>query len=138
MEACYIARGVGFQHAGRRHDKEVHVERIPLHFSQRCHLTVQAAACNVVAELVAQLRSEEHTSNSSHLGISYAVFCLKKKKNTSTRLRPARSSWPAPSKKRAPTQQPSAERLRDRTHRSTSPPSTSMRKATHCYAQVTR
>src|SRR5437899_4603818 len=25
-------------------------------------------------------RSEEHTSNSSHLGISYAVFCLKKKK----------------------------------------------------------
>src|SRR5262245_38107733 len=25
-------------------------------------------------------RSEEHTSNSSHLGISYAVFCLKKKR----------------------------------------------------------
>src|SRR5256885_12953673 len=25
-------------------------------------------------------RSEEHTSNSSHLVISYAVFCLKKKK----------------------------------------------------------
>src|ERR1035438_8133093 len=24
-------------------------------------------------------RSEEHTSDSSHLGISYAVFCLKKK-----------------------------------------------------------
>src|SRR6266446_11010060 len=29
-------------------------------------------------------RSEEHTSNSSHLVISYAVFCLKKKKTTST------------------------------------------------------
>src|SRR5256885_6726631 len=28
-------------------------------------------------------RSEEHTSNSSHLVISYAVFCLKKKKKTS-------------------------------------------------------
>src|SRR6266566_10147809 len=28
----------------------------------------------------AQLRSEEHTSESSHLVISYAVFCLKKKK----------------------------------------------------------
>src|SRR5437899_9253875 len=27
------------------------------------------------------MRSEEHTLNSSHLGISYAVFCLKKKKN---------------------------------------------------------
>src|SRR5690242_21115477 len=25
-------------------------------------------------------RSEEHTSNSSHMSISYAVFCLKKKK----------------------------------------------------------
>ena len=25
-------------------------------------------------------RSEEHTSNSSHITISYAVFCLKKKK----------------------------------------------------------
>src|SRR5437899_12661221 len=27
-------------------------------------------------------RSEEQRLNSSHLGISYAVFCLKKKKNT--------------------------------------------------------
>src|SRR5437899_9494877 len=27
-------------------------------------------------------RSEEHRLNSSHLGISYAVFCLKKKKKT--------------------------------------------------------
>src|SRR2546430_3389970 len=27
-------------------------------------------------------RSEEHTSNSSHSQISYAVFCLKKKKNS--------------------------------------------------------
>src|SRR5438034_7424821 len=27
-------------------------------------------------------RSEEHTSESSHTVISYAVFCLKKKKNT--------------------------------------------------------
>src|SRR5207249_8149537 len=29
------------------------------------------------------IRSEEHTSNSSHVSISYAVFCLKKKKNSS-------------------------------------------------------
>src|SRR5205814_10124760 len=29
-------------------------------------------------------RSEEHSLNSSHLGISYAVFCLKKKKNTTS------------------------------------------------------
>src|SRR5437879_7679957 len=30
----------------------------------------------------AAARSEEHTLNSSHRCISYAVFCLKKKKNT--------------------------------------------------------
>src|SRR3712207_7005369 len=29
----------------------------------------------------ASFRSEEHTSNSSHANISYAVFCLKKKNN---------------------------------------------------------
>src|SRR5256885_9761154 len=29
---------------------------------------------------LARVRSEEHTSDSSHLVISYAVFCLKKKK----------------------------------------------------------
>src|SRR5262245_52383275 len=32
--------------------------------------------------LIGIVRSEEHSLNSSHLGISYAVFCLKKKKNT--------------------------------------------------------
>src|SRR5437899_5451606 len=31
-------------------------------------------------EIQGDRRSEEHTLNSSHLGISYAVFCLKKKK----------------------------------------------------------
>src|SRR3712207_7777811 len=30
-------------------------------------------------------RSEEHTSNSSHANISYAVFCLKKKKKIKIR-----------------------------------------------------
>src|SRR3712207_7301576 len=30
------------------------------------------------------LRSEEHTLNSSHANISYAVFCLKKKKKSKT------------------------------------------------------
>src|SRR2546426_5025338 len=32
--------------------------------------------------LAVKVRSEEHTSDSSHLVISYAVFCLKKKKDT--------------------------------------------------------
>src|SRR5437899_13094659 len=31
-------------------------------------------------------RSEEHTLNSSHLGISYAVFCLKKKKRNRSKV----------------------------------------------------
>src|SRR3712207_7683216 len=31
-------------------------------------------------------RSEEHTSNSSHANISYAVFCLKKKKHQNPTL----------------------------------------------------
>src|SRR2546426_8036807 len=37
-------------------------------------------------------RSEEHTSNSSHLVISYAVFCLKKKKKY-TKTTSRKSSW---------------------------------------------
>src|SRR5262245_65806774 len=38
------------------------------------------AASASMAVRVTLLRSEEHRLNSSHLGISYAVFCLKKKK----------------------------------------------------------
>src|SRR5256885_7931084 len=43
-------------------------------------LPVDAAALVAASDPAAELRSEEHTSNSSHLVISYAVFCLKKKK----------------------------------------------------------
>src|SRR5438876_1352818 len=35
------------------------------------------------------VRSEEHTLNSSHPSISYAVFCLKKKTRTQRRVKPA-------------------------------------------------
>src|SRR5256885_3733262 len=35
---------------------------------------------------MAQPRSEEHTSESSHLVISYAVFCLKKKTHTKRKV----------------------------------------------------
>src|SRR5690349_23013024 len=34
------------------------------------------------------VRSEEHTSNSSHVEISYAVFCLKKKKKITDNFPP--------------------------------------------------
>src|SRR6266536_1432783 len=37
-------------------------------------------ACSTAACSTVGLRSEEHTSESSHEWISYAVFCLKKKK----------------------------------------------------------
>src|SRR5438445_9218060 len=40
-------------------------------------VTVPAAPRNVSCGVT---RSEEHTSDSSHANISYAVFCLKKKK----------------------------------------------------------
>src|SRR5690554_7446665 len=45
-------------------------------------LTIIAAGETVSIALKAgkELRSEEHTSESSHVRISYAVFCLKKKK----------------------------------------------------------
>src|SRR2546430_10099084 len=42
-------------------------------------LTMYDARLNL-SKQVADERSEEHTSDSSHSQISYAVFCLKKKK----------------------------------------------------------
>src|SRR5438067_9879718 len=40
---------------------------------------VAAASPGLVADPPVPHRSEEHTSDSSHVSISYAVFCLKKK-----------------------------------------------------------
>src|SRR2546430_13250263 len=49
----------------------------------------QARAAAIGAHDVAGLqRSEEHTSNSSHSQISYAVFCLEKKTATNIHLAP--------------------------------------------------
>src|SRR5437667_4373621 len=39
-------------------------------------------------------RSEEHTSEPSHITISYAVFCLKKKNNTQARTNADASDLP--------------------------------------------
>src|SRR2546430_13272674 len=41
---------------------------------------VQQCGFSSAARGIESLRSEEHTSESSHSQISYAVFCLKKKK----------------------------------------------------------
>src|SRR5690242_20856904 len=41
----------------------------------------QAAGLVAGRRVVVHLRSEEHSLNSSHMSISYAVFCLKKKKS---------------------------------------------------------
>src|SRR5690554_6957157 len=41
--------------------------------TDKCHFEVPSDIS------IISLRSEEHTSNSSHVRISYAVFCLKKK-----------------------------------------------------------
>src|SRR3712207_7031891 len=44
-------------------------------------------AGNAVCDGGLMLRSEEHTLNSSHANISYAVFCLKKKRLETLRVR---------------------------------------------------
>src|SRR5438105_8317664 len=49
--------------------------------TKRRNLIVAGLAFGVVAARKACYRSEEHTSEPSHEWISYAVFCLKKKKN---------------------------------------------------------
>src|SRR2546430_11666228 len=44
------------------------------------HYSPPVALRNLLSVYAELLRSEEHTSESSHSQISYAVFCLKKKK----------------------------------------------------------
>src|SRR5688572_32310924 len=46
-------------------------------FELEARINIEIAPCS---------RSEEHTSESSHSQISYAVFCLKKKKNKQNNL----------------------------------------------------
>src|SRR2546430_10345361 len=54
----------------------------PHHIAQRIGETFPVAGDHVSAESFEEgLRSEEHTSEPSHSQISYAVFCLKKKKH---------------------------------------------------------
>src|SRR5437899_7623750 len=48
-------------------------------------ITLRTFSCSV-ARVTSPKRSEEHTSELSHLGISYAVFCLKKKKKKKNHL----------------------------------------------------
>src|SRR2546430_8692483 len=52
---------------------------------ERAMILGQGGPAISVEHLPADLRSEEHTLNSSHSQISYAVFCLKKKKTIRTR-----------------------------------------------------
>src|SRR2546430_8289088 len=47
-----------------------------------------ASCCSTPLDDTITLRSEEHTSELSHSQISYAVFCLKKKKNNQTTFHP--------------------------------------------------
>src|SRR5262245_64828960 len=52
------------------------------HYSNTWQLVINTATTVMTFLAVFLIRSEEHTSELSHLGISYAVFCLKKKKKT--------------------------------------------------------
>src|SRR2546422_5724803 len=47
-------------------------------------LTISKGTATLTLSNLTQPRSEEHTSDSSHGYISYAVFCLKKKKKKQT------------------------------------------------------
>src|SRR5256885_9166918 len=54
----------------------------PEAISSRCSLVMNTrSGITPLSSATILLRSEEHTSELSHLVISYAVFCLKKKKN---------------------------------------------------------
>src|SRR5258707_10882194 len=46
------------------------------------------------SETPARRRSEEHSLNSSHANISYAVFCLKKKKKQRPHHSPSQHQYP--------------------------------------------
>src|SRR3546814_1694132 len=79
----------------RRHEGRLMEDALPMRpevklSGWRGHLTALAiVACTILALFHRDLlRSEEHTSElQSLMRISYAVFCLKKKKNTKTHIR---------------------------------------------------
>src|SRR5438132_2301375 len=54
-------------------------------FTGNCARNSITACLEFPAEFTPTTRSEEHTSDSSHTVISYAVFCLKKKKKKKTK-----------------------------------------------------
>src|SRR5437773_8559678 len=62
----------------------VHCLRSALFISASGYMHLALASCRCITGMPAELRpnrrSEEHTSELSHITISYAVFCLKKKK----------------------------------------------------------
>src|SRR5439155_22836101 len=62
-------------------------ERGPAPGRQRGHHTPSVSAPRWPKSPASAARSEEHTSELQHVSISYAVFCLKKKKLGSTRAR---------------------------------------------------
>src|SRR5437870_9511417 len=51
-----------------------------------------AAALGGLKGPIMKVRSEEHTSEPSHVAISYAVFCLKKKRDRAARLDRSRAA----------------------------------------------
>src|SRR2546429_2993202 len=81
---------------------------LPISGLAPCGCRPRQSACKGRTRGISRPRSEEHTSNSSHGYISYAVFCLKKKNKRNAAPRPAppqpHSLHPGPSPARhAPT-----------------------------------
>src|SRR5258707_8778119 len=85
----FRSAGNSLPETGRVHALVLHRERDPEIEAWQQIVHVQAAILLECFERLVQVllqenrrlnRSEEHTSDSSHANISYAVFCLKKKK----------------------------------------------------------
>src|SRR5690625_6024275 len=58
-------------------------ETIASHAKGKRYKIIQVKSDRVLLDsIMSWVRSEEHTSDSSHVAISYAVFCLKQKRDT--------------------------------------------------------
>src|SRR5947199_1027822 len=81
--------------------------------AEQVNAASSASPDDISTLVICQDRSEEHTSNSSHLGISYAVFCLKKKKKERPRTANYRSPYMTPNATSMSTQDDGSSRKRN-------------------------
>src|SRR3546814_1730344 len=75
-------------HADQRHDEAQFAQQLPPDAGNASHERRALAIIDKTDKAIANLRSEEHTSElQSLMRISYAVFCLKKKKKHNQQIK---------------------------------------------------